>query len=146
MLAIYWLETKLVPANQQDKMAQNRTAGSTILIVEDEILIRMDAADYFADEGFNVLEAGSADAALLFLESRGDFDYVFSDVNMPGTLDGLALGREVTERWPHIGVVITSGMVRPVRSSLPAGTIFVEKPYEYRRLLESLLHLDVDAR
>ena len=61
---------------------------------------------------------------------------------MPGSLDGLALSREVAERWSYIGVVITSGMVCPARSSLHARTILVENPYAFERLLESLLYLD----
>ncbi|TCM45529.1 response regulator receiver domain-containing protein [Rhizobium sp. PP-F2F-G48] len=126
-------------------MAQKLTIPSTILVVEDEILIRMDAADYFADEGFDVLEAGSADEALRLLESRTDIDFVFSDINMPGSLDGLALSRQVAERWPTIGVIITSGMMRPAKTSLPGRTLFVEKPYEYKRLLDSLSRLGVSG-
>jgi CheY-like chemotaxis protein len=122
-------------------MAPKLETTATILVVEDEILIRMDAVDYFSDEGFIVLETGSADEALLILESRGDVDFVFSDINMPGSFDGLALCRRVAERWPRIGVIVTSGMMRPTRTSLPARTLFFEKPYEYKRLLEGLLRL-----
>jgi CheY-like chemotaxis protein len=122
-------------------MAQKLENTCTILVVEDEILIRMDAVDYFSDEGFDVLEAGSADEALLVLESRCDIDFVFSDINMPGRLDGLGLCRRVAEHWPQIGVIITSGMMRPTKTSLPERTLFVEKPYEYKRLLESLRRL-----
>ncbi|WP_244479364.1 response regulator [Rhizobium sp. Leaf384] len=122
-------------------MAQKPEMTSTILVVEDEILIRMDAVDYLSDEGFQVLEAGSADEALLVLESRGDIDFVFSDINMPGSLDGLALCRSVAERWPWIGVIITSGMMRPSKTSLPERTLFFEKPYEFKRIVESLRRL-----
>ncbi|SES47115.1 response regulator [Rhizobium sp. NFR03] len=122
-------------------MAQKLETTATILVVEDEILIRMDAVDYFSDEGFIVLEAGSADEALHLLENRGDIDFVFSYINMPGSLDGLALCRRVAERWPQIGVIVTSGMMRPNKTSLPERTLFFEKPYEYKRLLESLRRL-----
>lgn len=142
-LAINLLQTILVRAKQQGAMAETMTTTATILIVEDEILIRMDAADYFADEGFHVLEAGSADEALVLLESRDDIDFVFSDINMPGSLDGLELCRRVSERWPRIGAIITSGMMRPAKSALPKRTLFFEKPYEFKRLLESLQWLGV---
>ncbi|KQS84814.1 response regulator [Rhizobium sp. Leaf383] len=122
-------------------MAQKLQHTPTILVVEDEVLIRMDAADYFSDEGFEVLEAASADEALLILESRADVDFVFSDINMPGSLDGLALCRRVAERWPLIGIIVTSGMMRPTRTSLPGRTLFFEKPYEYKLLLEGLRRL-----
>ena len=80
-----------------------------VLIVEDEGFIRMLAADILQDEGFTVLEVATADEAWPILERRSDIAVLFTDVNMPGHMDGLALAARVAERWPHIRLVLTSG-------------------------------------
>ena len=100
-----------------------------VLVVEDEPLIRMDAADTLEDEGFEVIEAATARAALAILEKReGDVAALFTDVDMPGDMNGLELAGIVHARWPHVAIVVTSGVVR-VSGSLPGGGIFLEKPY-----------------
>lgn len=100
-----------------------------VLVVEDEPLIRMDAADTLEEEGFEVIEAATARAALAILETReGDVAALFTDVDMPGDMNGLELAGIVHARWPHVAIVVTSGVVR-VSGSLPGGGIFLEKPY-----------------
>jgi CheY-like chemotaxis protein len=79
------------------------SSNPIVLIVEDEPIIRMNAADYVADFGIEPLEAATADEALAILGSRPDIDVVFTDVNMPGSMDGLELSRLISERWPRVG-------------------------------------------
>ena len=116
---------------------------AAILVVEDEALIRLWAADLLEENGFSVLEAKDADAALKVLESRPDVKLLFTDVQMPGSLNGMELAREVHARWPHILLVITSGRDRPARAEIPDDGRFVAKPYSAEELLvqvKDLLH------
>ncbi len=100
-----------------------------VLIVEDEPLIRMYAADLLEEGGFNVIEATTARAALAILEKRnGDVSALFTDVDMPGDMNGLVLAGIVYSRWPHIAILVTSGVVRMV-GALPGGGVFLGKPY-----------------
>jgi DNA-binding response OmpR family regulator len=115
-----------------DRDAPNSKA---ILVVEDETLIRLWVADLLAENGFFVLEAKDADAALKLLESRPDVRLLFTDVQMPGSLNGIELAREVHARWPHVLLVITSGRERPMRSEIPDDGRFVAKPYSAQELL-----------
>jgi two-component system, response regulator PdtaR len=115
----------------------------SILVVEDETLIRLWAADLLEESGFSVLEAENAEGALKILERRPDVKLVFTDVHMPGCLDGMDLAREVHARWPHILLVITSGRERPTPSEIPDDGRFVAKPYCAEELLgqvNDLLH------
>jgi two-component system, response regulator PdtaR len=110
-----------------DKDAGNNKAS--VLIVEDETLIRLWAADLLQENGFSVLEAKDADAALEVLESRPDVKLLFTDFQMPGSLNGMELAREVHSRWPQILLVITSGRERPTGAEIPDHSRFVAKPY-----------------
>lgn len=100
-----------------------------VLIVEDEFLLRMDAADMIAAAGFEVLEAGNAKEAIDILESRRDITVVFTDIQMPGSMDGLKLARAVRGRWPPIKIVATSGRLNVGETDLPEGGRFLPKPY-----------------
>ncbi|MEA2907785.1 MAG: hypothetical protein QOI12_5172 [Alphaproteobacteria bacterium] len=82
----------------------------------------------FSDAGYQVLEAGSADAALRFFETNTDIRLLFTDVSMPGAINGADLACQVAERWPKVGILLTSG--RPFPSHLPLGVRFHAKPYE----------------
>lgn len=117
----------------------------TVLIVEDEAIIRMDVADYISDGSVCALEAMNADEAIRILEGRDDIDVLFTDVNMPGSMDGLELAARVRQRWPRIGIIITSGMVRVGRSALPANASFFEKPYDLAQVNASLRRLAMGA-
>jgi CheY-like chemotaxis protein len=99
-----------------------------VLIVEDEFLLRMDAADMIAAAGFEVVEAADADQAIEILESRRDITVVFTDVQMPGSMDGLKLARAIRGRWPPIKIVATSGS-HLGKTDLPEGGRFLPKPY-----------------
>jgi CheY-like chemotaxis protein len=100
-----------------------------VLIVEDEFLLRMDAADAIAAAGFEVVEAANADEAIEVLESRTDITVVFTDIQMPGSMDGLKLARAVRGRWPPVKIIATSGRLHLDEADLPEGGRFLPKPY-----------------
>jgi CheY-like chemotaxis protein len=100
-----------------------------VLIVEDEFLLRMDAVDMIANAGFEVVEAANADEAIEILEARRDITVVFTDIQMPGSMDGLKLVRAVRGRWPPIKIVATSGHPHVRAADLPEGGRFLPKPY-----------------
>ncbi len=111
-------------------MSTTENKSPVILLVEDEALLRMLAGDILTeDAGYRVIEAANADEALIMLESRHDVRLVFTDVNMPGSLNGFALARIVDMRFPGIKVIVTSGLARPCVGDLPKGTRFLPKPY-----------------
>jgi two-component system, response regulator PdtaR len=103
-------------------------AQALILVVDDDVLERMGASYMFSDAGYQVLEAGSADVALRFFETNADIRLLFTDVSMPGAASGADLARQVAERWPKVGILMTSG--RPFPDHLPPGVRFHAKPYE----------------
>ncbi|MDB5452790.1 MAG: response regulator receiver [Caulobacteraceae bacterium] len=105
-----------------------------VLVVEDEPFVRMIAAEGLEDAGFEVLEADSADAALRILNSRSDVRVLFTDINMPGSVDGVELARLVHERWPELRIVITSGREQPAAAEIPDDGRFVPKPYRPREV------------
>jgi DNA-binding NtrC family response regulator len=108
-----------------------------VLIVEDEPFLRLTGADLLADAGFEVLEAGNADEALRILEATPAVRVVFSDVEMPGSTDGLGLARNICRRWPSIGIVLTSGH-RIREEMIPCDGRFVAKPYDGQVLVRQI--------
>ncbi len=101
-----------------------------VLLVEDEPLVRMTAADGLEEAGFQVLEVANADVALKVLEVRSDeVQVLFTDVDMPGSMDGMALAEQVHAKWPHILLLISSGYARPHPDEIPDHGHFVPKPY-----------------
>ena len=105
----------------------DEAARTVVLLVEDEPLVRMCAADILEDEGFEVIEAATAAAALTILEKRDDVTAVFTDIDIPGGMNGLELAGIVHARWPHIALVVTSGVCRA--DNLPGDGVFIGKPY-----------------
>jgi CheY-like chemotaxis protein len=116
-----------------------------ILIVEDELLIRMDSAEAIENAGFEVIQAGNADEAIVILTARPDIHVVFTDIQMPGSMDGLKLARFVRDRWPPIKIVATSGVVRVSDDDLPAGSVFLPKPYRGAQVVATLRELTAAA-
>jgi CheY-like chemotaxis protein len=102
---------------------------AVILIVEDELLIRLNAVEMVEEAGFEVIEAASADEAIAILEGRLDIAVVFTDIQMLGSMDGLKLAAAVRDRWPPIMIVATSGRVKLGPDDLPEGGRFLPKPY-----------------
>jgi CheY-like chemotaxis protein len=113
-------------------------AKPVILVVEDEALVRLFAVGLFEEEGFDVVEAANADAALKLLETRDDVRLLFTDIRMPGSCDGMDLARKVHARWPHILLVITSGHMRPAQAEIPDHGHFIGKPYRANELLDEV--------
>jgi two-component system, response regulator PdtaR len=103
---------------------------SAVLIVEDEAFVRLGAVKMIEDAGFEAIEAADADEAIRILESRNDIRVVFTDLHMPGSMDGLKLARAVRNRWPPIKIIVTSGQREIAESDLPEGGRYFSKPYE----------------
>ncbi len=103
--------------------------GKTVLIVEDEPIVRMSACDMVEDAGYTAIEAADADEAIALLESRDDIAVVFTDIEMPGSINGAALANQVHHRWPPIRVIVTSGNAVADELSLPPSATFIPKPY-----------------
>lgn len=99
-----------------------------MLVVDDEPLVRMDLVEMAQEGGFETVEAGSAHQALRILESRNDIRVVFTDIRMPGDMDGLQLAHAVRNRWPPTVIVICSGNARPPDDHLPVNVAFMSKP------------------
>lgn len=105
------------------------TPKHAVLVVEDEMLLRLDLVDTLQAEGMHTFEAGTAREAIELLEQHDEIRVVFTDIEMPGTMDGLALAHYVRYRWPPTIIVITSGQVRPTKELLPTEVDFIAKPY-----------------
>ena len=102
--------------------------NSLIVVVDDDVFERMGASGMFVDAGYRVLEAEDADEALHFFETNADIRLLFTDVSMPGSMSGSDLAHRVAERWPEVGIIVTSGRPRPLK--LPLSMLFHDKPYE----------------
>ena len=109
-----------------------------VLIVEDEMLLRMRAVDIVEDAGFRPLEAVNADEAIAILESRSDISLLFTDIQMPGSMDGLKLAHAVHDRWPSIKIILVSGQVQPTESERPADSRFFGKPLSVQQMIGEL--------
>jgi two-component system, response regulator PdtaR len=109
-----------------------------VLIVEDELLLRMDSAEVIENAGFEVIEAANADEAIAILTRGPDIHVVFTDIQMPGSMDGLKLAHFVRNRWPPIKIIAASGLVRVADADLPAGSVFVPKPYRGPEVVAAL--------
>ena len=103
-------------------------SSALIVVVDDDVFERMGASAMFSDAGYQVLEADNADDALNLFETKVDIRLLFTDVTMPGLMSGSDLARQVAERWPGIGIIMTSGRPRPLK--LPPSMQFHEKPYQ----------------
>jgi CheY-like chemotaxis protein len=114
------------------------TERTTVLIVEDEALIRMLGCDILESAGFAVLEAGTADEAVTLMEQHREVHLLFSDIDMPGSMDGLELAALVHRRWPQVGLLITSGHRRPAGESLPDNGRFIPKPWNENLVLSEV--------
>ena len=115
--------------------------SAVVLVVEDDILVRMIATDILADAGFRVIEARDAQEALTLLGARSDVQVVFTDCNMPGAIDGIGLAHLVHLRTPEVGIVVTSGKMRPAATDLPPGARFVAKPYHRSAIIDGVRSL-----
>ena len=122
-------------------MTEPSTASPVVLVVEDEPLIRMLAVDVLEEAGFEVIEASTADYAILVLDKREDIRVVFTDVDMPGRLNGFQLARHVQDHHHRIRGIIGSGKCRPGPDDVAPGTIFLQKPYPLDTLVKEVRRL-----
>lgn len=113
----------------------------SILVVDDEPLIRMNLADFFEDEGYQVHEADSADTAIEILNNNPTIRIVLTDVQMPGSMDGVKLAHYIRKRFPPTLLVVASGAVKIKAGDLPEHTMLVAKPFDPRFLLEEIERL-----
>jgi two-component system, response regulator PdtaR len=114
-----------------------------VLVVEDEVLVRLHAVSLLEEAGFSTLQAGSADEAIALLEARKDIRIVFTDIHLPGSMDGLRLAHAIRRRWPPIELVLTSGHARVDGENMPERGLFLNKPYggpELVQTVRSLVH------
>jgi len=115
-----------------------RATTPAVLIVEDEPLVRLCAVETVEAAGFTVIEAANADEAIRILENRRDIRVVFTDIHMPGSMDGLKLADAVRNRWPPIKIIVTSGRESVAEQDLPAGSRFFAKPYDPSEIRDAL--------
>ena len=113
-------------------------APAVVLVVEDEMLLRMRAVDMVEDAGFTSVEAVDADEAVAILESRSDIALLLTDIQMPGTMDGLGLAHSVRERWPPIKIILVSGQLKLANIDIPADSRFFGKPLEAKDLIAEM--------
>lgn len=112
--------------------------GATVIVVEDETIVRMDIAMSLQDEGFIVLEASNADEAIGLLDAHPEIRLMFTDIDMPGSMDGLRLAEAVRDRWPPIKIIIASGQRQLRDDLLPIEGKFFSKPYDHARIISAM--------
>lgn len=120
-------------------MGPKGSGKGLVLIVEDDAIVRLEAAEFIEEAGFDVLEAANADEAIEILERREDIRIVFTDVDMPGTMDGVRLAHTVRDRWPPVRLIVASSYIHLTEDDLPPGSRFFVKPYRHKEILSSLL-------
>src|SRR5881227_1349531 len=119
-------------------MILHHSIPAVVLVVEDELLLRMRAVDMVEDAGFTSVEAVDADEAVAILESRSDISLLFTDIQMPGSLDGLKLAHAVHKRWPAIKIILVSGQVNLSDAEKPADSRFFGKPLETAQMIAEI--------
>jgi CheY-like chemotaxis protein len=119
-------------------MSTDLTPVPNVLVVEDEMILRMRAVDIVEDAGFCPVEAVNADEAMSILESRSDISLLFTDIQMPGSIDGLKLAHAVHERWPSIKIILVSGQVKPSDAETPEDSRFFGKPPSVEQMITEL--------
>jgi len=109
-----------------------------VLVVEDEVLILLDIVDQLNDEGFKTYEATNADAAVALLEAHTDIRLIFTDIDMPGSMNGLKLAAAARDRWPPVKIIVTSGAHVVSEADMPEGSTFFRKPYDHGKVAQSM--------
>jgi CheY-like chemotaxis protein len=126
----------MAPKHEHWGMAAHSLESPTVLVVEDEPVVRATIAEYLRQCGYRVLEAGNVDEAITALNTDPGINVVFSDVQMPGKMDGWALARRVRQACPSIKVILTSGLVRATEAAgdLCEDGPLMQKPYKAAEL------------
>jgi CheY-like chemotaxis protein len=113
-------------------------AKYTMLIVEDEAIIRFELADFFNDAGYTVFEASDADEAIAVMKRASSIRIVLTEIQLPGSMDGLKLAHYVRDRYPPTVLLVTSGMAHVLAEDLPIDSRFIAKPFDPSRLLQQI--------
>jgi two-component system, response regulator PdtaR len=121
-------------------------AARRVLVVEDEALVRLSAREEIEAAGFKVYEAYNADEAIRLLEANPDIELIFTDVDMPGSMDGVKLAHYVRTRWPPVKIIVTSGYQHLTADQLPKGSLFLSKPYDPQQVREKIELLLTSSR
>jgi CheY-like chemotaxis protein len=130
------LSEEEIPVTARDEVA------TVVLIVEDEPLVRLVVADALEEAGFTVLEAFDGDHAVRILEQNANrIRVIFSDINLPGSMNGVLLARHAAQHWPWIGVLLASGRPKPEDPAMPGNARFFQKPYSIREIVKHLREL-----
>lgn len=115
-----------------------KALSSILVVVEDDALVRMDIVDSLEDDGFDVFQASNAEEAIQQLVENPSMVAIFTDVDMPGGMDGLRLAAMVRDRWPPIAIIVTSGHRNVDGGHLPAKALFLPKPYRNGEVADSI--------
>jgi CheY-like chemotaxis protein len=126
------------PVRAQRERGLETQSNVIVLVVEDEPVLRMMAVDLVEEAGFKAIEAGKADHAVRILEARSDVRIVFTDIDIPGSMDGMKLAAAVRNRWPPIEIILTSGYYDEKKGKLPVRSVFFCKPYNTSEVIETL--------
>jgi two-component system, response regulator PdtaR len=110
----------------------------SVLVVDDDPLVRMHVIDIVEDAGFVAISAKDADEAIAILEDRSDITLLFTDLHMPGSMDGLKLAHAVRDRWPPIKIVVVSGRMQVTQDELPTNSRFYAKPFHAEKMIKEL--------
>jgi len=118
---------------------------AVVLIVEDEMMLRMRAVDMVEEAGYTPVEASDADEAVAILESRSDIALMCTDIQMPGCMDGMGLAHAVHVRWPSIKIIVVSGQLNPPSIDLPPCSRFFGKPLEPGQMIAQMRNMIGEA-
>lgn len=133
--------TSLWEATNEKRVDTVVNESAVVLVVEDEVLLRMAVADFLEDLRFGALEAENADKAIALLQNCPEIRLVFTDIEMSGSMNGLKLANVVHDRWPPVAIVVTSGAKIPDVADLPPDAEFLPKPYSFDQVAETFLRL-----
>jgi len=111
---------------------------AAILVVEDEPLLCLDISDALSAKGYEVIAVTNADDAIKVLEFRNDIHTIFTDIDLPGSTDGLKLATAVRDRWPPVNIIVTTGKSAPHRDEMPENSLYIAKPYRNAEVLEAV--------
>ena len=138
MLALMHQALSWIQLAENEELLSQEDKSPIVLVVEDTAIQRLDAVSMIEHAGFEALEAASAEDALSILETHSSVDVVFTDIRMPGGMDGLKLAAAVKARWPAITVLTTSGALEIPDDQLPEGCLFLPKPYSAEQIVSAI--------
>jgi len=140
-LSDYSHDLFMMVSGSSNEMTSQQAPASVVLVVEDEELLRLLAVDLVEDAGFGALQAANADQAIAILEQRPDIALLFTDIHIPGSMDGLKLAHAVRNRWPPIKIIIVSGQVHLSEDDMPTHSRFFRKPYQPEEVVSELISM-----